>query len=210
MFDLIYKEVMNRLDSAKGSHDADHTIRVLKMARHIAATEKAKIDVVEYAALLHDIGREAETRSKGKLDHAEIGSEMAKEILSTQGFDPVFVQHVAECIRSHRAKGKIVPKSPEAMVLYDADKLDAMGAVGIARTFVFAGEIGARVHNHDTDIYKTKSYTKEDTAYREYMLKLRYLKDKLYTDEGRRIAQERSRFMDDFFERLNAEVEGLL
>ena len=134
---------------------------------------------------------------------------MATEILTKHGLDDAFIQHIAECIRTHRAKSKVIPGSIEAKVVYDADKLDAIGAIGIARTFVFAGEIGARVHNADVDIYKTKSYTKEDTAYREYMLKLRYLKDKLYTDEGRRIALERSKFMDEFFKRLNAEVEGL-
>jgi uncharacterized protein len=210
LFDLVYNEVMKLLQSAKGSHDADHTLRVLNMARHIGKVEKADMRVVEYAALLHDIGREAETRSKGKLDHAEVGSRMAAEILTKYQFEASFIRHVAECIRTHRARSDKAPSSLEAKVVYDADTLDAMGAVGIARSFVFAGEIGARVHNSDVDIFKTESYTKEDTAYREYMVKLRHLKDKLYTEEGRRIGLERSRFMDVFFERLNKEVEGLL
>lgn len=209
MFDLIYQEVMKLLNSAKASHDADHTLRVLKMARHIAKKENANLLVVEYAALLHDIGREEETQSKGRLDHALIGSRMATDILLRHDLDTEFVRHVADCIRTHRAKGNAVPSSIEGKVVYDADKLDALGAVGIARSLVFAGEIGARVHNSDVDINETKPYTVQDTAYREYMLKLRYLKDRLFTEEGRRIARERSGFMDVFFERLNEEVEGL-
>ena len=83
-----------------------------------------------------------------------------------------------------------VPETTEAKILFDADKLDSIGAVGIGRAFLFAGEVGARLHNKDRDLSPTKPYTKEDTAYREYMVKLRHSREKMLTKEGRRIAED--------------------
>ena len=103
-----------------------------------------------------------------------------------------------------------IPNSKEAKILFDADKLDSIGAIGIGRAFLFAGEIGAKLHNKDVDIDKTKPYTKEDTAYREYMIKLRKVKERMLTDEGKHIAKERHKFMVEFFDRLNKEVDGNL
>ena len=75
---------------------------------------------------------------------------------------------------------------------------------------MFAGRTGAKLHNKDVDINKTKPYTKEDTAYREFLVKLRFLKDRMLTKEGKRLAKERHKFMMDFFNRLNKEVNGEL
>jgi uncharacterized protein len=94
--------------------------------------------------------------------------------------------------------------------LFDADKLDSIGAVGIGRAFLFAGEVGARLHNKDSDISKTKPYTREDTAFREYMVKLRWVRDRMFTKEGKRIAAERHKYMVDFFHRLDKETDGEL
>ena len=86
--------------------------------------------------------------------------------------------------------------------------MDSIGAIGIGRAFVFAGEIGAKVHDKNVDIENTKSYSEEDTAYREYLIKLQFIKDNLLTIEGRRIAEGRHKFMVEFFERINREVDG--
>jgi uncharacterized protein len=88
--------------------------------------------------------------------------------------------------------------------------LDSIGAVGIGRAFLFAGEVGARLHNKEADIAKTKPYTREDTAFREFVVKLGRIKDRIHTAEGRRIAAERHRFMAAFFDRLHKETDGLL
>jgi uncharacterized protein len=96
----------------------------------------------------------------------------------------------------------------EARVLFDADKLDAIGAVGVARAFLFAGEVGARLHNPDVDIEGTRSYSVDDTGYREYMLKLSKIKERMLTVTGREIASERHAFMENFFEQFVAEYEG--
>jgi uncharacterized protein len=103
-----------------------------------------------------------------------------------------------------------VPRTLEARILFDADKLDSIGAVGIGRAFLFAGEIGAMLHDGAVDVAKTRPYTREDTAYREYLVKLRRVKDRMTTREGKRIAAERHRYMAAFFGRLNKETAGTL
>jgi uncharacterized protein len=97
----------------------------------------------------------------------------------------------------------------EAKILYDADKLDSIGAVGIGRAFLFAGQMGAKLHNdRDVDILDCKPYSKEDTAYREFKFKMSKIKDRMLTLEGRRLAEERHVFMEVFFERLEKETKG--
>jgi uncharacterized protein len=98
----------------------------------------------------------------------------------------------------------------EARVLFDADKLDSIGAVGVGRAFLFAGEIGARLHDKTIDVRTSKPYSRDDTAYREYLVKLRRVRERMTTREGRRIAAERHRYMAAFFDRLNKETDGVL
>jgi uncharacterized protein len=87
-------------------------------------------------------------------------------------------------------------------------KLDSIGAAGIGRAFLFAGEAGAHLHGKDIVVEKMKPSTKDDTAYREFLVKLRRIKDRMTTAEGRRIAREQHAFMTDFFSRLNKETKG--
>lgn len=195
---------------AKGSHDYEHTKRVYNMCLHLAKAEKADLTIVQYAALLHDIGRSEEDKNKGKIPHEKIGADMAKKILKDMGIDKGIIDQVTHCILTHRYREKTHPETNEAKVLFDADKLDAIGAIGIGRAFVFAGEIGAVVHNKDVDILKTKSYSKDDSAYREYLVKLIHVKDRMYTDEGIKLAKERHEFMVTFFKRINLEVDGII
>jgi len=196
--------------SARGSHDWDHTGRVLRLALRIGRKEKADLGVLELAALLHDIGREEEDRSRGKICHGRSGAALAKAILERHGCDAAVVRAVVHAIRTHRFRRGGAPRTLEARVLFDADKLDSIGAVGIGRAFLFAGEVGARLHDPAIDIARTKAYTREDTAYREYLVKLRRVRGRMTTREGKRIAAERHRFMAAFFDRLNKETDGEL
>ena len=193
-----------------GSHRLDHVYRVLALAERLARAEGADLEVVKVAALFHDIGRAEERRTQGRVCHAAYGAELVREILKKYGLPEAFIERVAEAIASHRFRSKIRPRTPEARVLFDADKLDALGAVGIGRAFLFAGEVGARLHNPEVDLEKTEPYSREDTAWREFKLKLSKIKDQMLTEEGRRIAQERYQFMEEFFDRLNKEVRGEL
>jgi uncharacterized protein len=196
--------------SARGSHDWDHTERVRTLCLKIGRKEKADLGVLELAALLHDIGREAEDRSRGRLCHARSGAARARVLLERLGCDRATVAAVTGCIRTHRFRRGGAPRTLEARVLFDADKLDSIGAVGVGRAFLFAGEVGARLHDPAIDVRKTKPYTREDTAYREYLVKLGRVRDRMTTREGRRLAAGRHRFMAAFFARLNKETDGTL
>jgi uncharacterized protein len=206
----IKADAKNFFQGARGSHDWDHTERVLRLCLRIGKKENADVGILKPAAILHDIGRAREDRSSGKICHSEAGAEMALDILASHDIEKEKIDRILHCIRSHRFRKGADPLTIEAKVLFDADKLDSIGAVGIGRAFLFAGEVGARLHNKGVDVGRTKPYTKEDTAYREYMVKLRLIKDRMFTAEGKRIARERHDFMVKFFDRLDKETEGEL
>lgn len=197
------------LASDKSSHGWDHAERVWNLCRHIGSAEGADLEVLRPAAYLHDIGRTDEKASGGETCHAVAGARRARALLSRNGYDPETVERIVHCIASHRfRRNGERPGTLEARVLFDADKLDAIGAVGIGRAFLFAGEVGARLHNPEADILNTLAYSSEDTAFREFSVKLRNIKDRMLTATGRRMAEERHRFMVAFFERLTREVHG--
>lgn len=209
LFDDIKKIVKKRFEDNLGSHDWDHTYRVLNMAQKLAKLEGADMEIVSYAALLHDIKRHEEDQLQGAINHEEEGAKEARLILTNLGLEEEKIEKIASCIMTHRFRKARKPESLEAKILFDADKLDGIGAIGIGRAFVFAGEIGARVHDPDIILENTRSYTKDDTAYREYLVKLSKLKDRLYTKSAKDIAQDRHNFMVAFFERINLESKGL-
>lgn len=204
----IKEEAKHYFTNAKGSHDWEHTERVFNLCMHIGKKENSDMEILKLASILHDIGREYQDKTNGKVCHAEKGAILARELMEKYSVDKEKIEKVVYCIACHRFRGDKVPQSKEAKVLYDADKLDSIGAVGIGRAFLFAGEVGAYLHNVGVDIEKTEPYTKEDTAYREFVVKLSKIKDNMLTEEGKRIAEERHAFMEEFFERLNKEVEG--
>lgn len=206
----IEQRAKEALSDSKGCHSWDHTVRVLRLAQHIVEVEGGNSDVVTLAAILHDIGRPAQDATKGAVCHAEEGARITREMLEEEGYDEGIIRQVVHCVLAHRHRGQNRPESAEAKIIYDADKLDSIGAIGIGRIFLFAGEHGGKLHDKHVDIENTREYTEDDTAYREFLVKLRYVKDKVYTAEGKRLAQERHDFMEEFFERLNKEVDGEL
>lgn len=196
------------MQGGRGSHGYDHVRRVLALCLHLGRETGADGEVLTLAALLHDIGRQEEDRSNGANCHARAGAKMAGEILDRHGATTALVRRVRECIRQHRFRGGPAPRSLEARILFDADKLDSLGAVGIGRAFLFAGEVGARLHNSSGEARKARAYSVGDTAYREYLVKLRHLPDRMMTAEGKRLALERAGFMEEYFRRLNIETKG--
>jgi uncharacterized protein len=187
-----------------GQHDWDHTERVKNTALHIGAVEGADLKVIEIAALLHDIGRKEELQKmKVGICHAERGAELAREILNDFEINEEAKKNIYHSILVHRARKNRIPETLEAKVLFDADKLDSLGAIGIGRLFHFAGQFGGKVHNtKGINVEETAEFSSEDTAYREYIIKLRHLKDRFYTKEGRRIGNERHDFMAQYFDRF--------
>jgi uncharacterized protein len=201
--------VRQEMKTSLNSHGWDHVQRVYECCLKMGKKEKGDLSVLSLAALLHDIGRQEEQASKGKICHAQVGAQKAEMILARFGVPEKTIRDVLHCIRSHRFRGKQVPASLEARILFDADKLDSIGAVGIGRAFLFAGEVGARLHNSHRDLSQTVSYSRDDTAFREFQVKLIKVKERLLTPSGRALAEGRHRFMVRFFQQLDAEVKGL-
>ena len=184
--------------------------RVTALAERIAAAEGADGAVVRTAALLHDIGE-----SEGREDHHLRGAARARAIL--QGQPEAFVEAVAHAIEAHRFRADPAPATLEAQVLSDADKLDAIGAIGVARAYAFAGA-------HDTALWKLPwraiaagggdavrspdDLGGDYTPVHEFVFKLNRIPDRLHTATARAIAAERQRFMVAFFERLDEEALG--
>ena len=210
LWDRVFERVRRELGDAPGCHDFAHTLRVLKNAERIAAEEPdCDPEAVRFGALLHDVARPEELASGGKLCHAALGADKARRILEEEGCkDETFIRHVSEIVRTHRYRGNLKPATHEACIVYDADKLDSLGAFGVARAFHFAGRIGACLHNSEQEALASESYSNQDSAYREYLVKLRGLPDHLLTAPARRFAAERATFMREFFDRLNEEQEG--
>ena len=208
IFSALEEEVKARLSRAPGGgHDWDHTCRVMRNAERLLAEEpEADRETVLFAALLHDCARPEEHASRGKVCHAQRGAELAAELMKARGLPPKFCAEVAEIIRTHRYRAGVRPGTPEGRIVFDADKLDSLGATGLGRAFLFAGSCGARLHNTEEEALGGQPYGPEDTAYREYLVKLRRLPQAMLTPAGRRLAEERLRFMAEFFRRLDEEV----
>jgi uncharacterized protein len=201
--------------SASGCHDWSHVERVYNLALRIAKKEKADISVIKLAAYLHDVGRREEMQTKGKICHAEKGVEMAEKILEKYNLDKEIIENIKHCILAHRFRNDHRPATIEAKILFDADKLDSIGAVGVGRDFLFAGSSGSNClyTGNEKKLVKNArdfTYSKEDSAFLEYYFKLKKVKSKILTKTGKKIAEERHNYMVNFFKRFELEIKGLL
>ena len=208
MLENVRRIAQGFFDGARGSHDWEHTLRVFRLCHRIGSEEGVDMSVLLVAAYLHDIGRCYQDASNGALCHAAKGAEMAITIVSALPLSEKQKQNVVHCVKSHRFRGNYAPRTAEAKVLFDADKLDAIGAVGVARAFLFAGEVGARLHSPAIDVEKAPPYSIDDTGYREYKVKLCKIRDRILTKTGQKLADERHDFMEQFFQRFLKEYEG--
>lgn len=200
-------------DIGGGGHDFDHVLRVTALAERIAAAEGADVAVVRTAALLHDIGE-----SEGRENHHLRGAAKARAILREQ--PEAFVEAVAHAIEAHRFRADPAPATIEAQALSDADKLDAIGAIGVARAFAYSGahgtalwrapwrEIAGAATGAGDAVRQPDALGEGYTPVHEYVYKLDRIPDRLYTAAGRVIAAERQAFMREFFGRLDEEVMG--
>ncbi|MCK5450008.1 HD domain-containing protein [Candidatus Pacearchaeota archaeon] len=209
-FNKLREKVLPYFEGTNPCHDICHADRVLSLVLAIGGKEGADLEILKVVALLHDVARKEQDESRGKICHAERGSELAWGILRELGYPEDKIEKVIHCIEAHRSRKGDVPESIEAKVLYDADKLDSIGAIGIGRAFSFSGSIGSVVHISDVDVNDNGEYGREDCAYREFLAKLVQVKYKMFTDEGKKIAGKRYDFMVEFFDRLNREIKGEL
>ena len=216
--DKIIKIVKDK--STCSAHNLDHVFRVYNLCLLIAEYEKnVDLEILIPSALLHDIARVEESRDKtGEIDHAVLGSEMAEDILRNLEYEDVKIEKIKHCIRAHRFRTGNEPNTIEAKILFDSDKLDIIGASGIARTFMLAGQYGQRLIVNDSlndylndntvENGRLKEVSKH-TPFIEYEVKFKRIPDKLYTDKAKEIGKERLNYMDDYFKRLKLEIEGI-
>lgn len=218
------KEIVEKEENCTDvGHNMEHTMRVYNMAVHLAKGENVNLEVIKLAALLHDIGGQKEIQDKsGKTDHAVVGAQMAKSILEDLGFSTGKINHICDCIISHRYKTENRPKTKEAKILFDADKLDAIGAIGIARAFVWVGNNRAKIYYKPDNLDK---YIKENLSGKtngriqdkskhsfqiEYETKIKFLVKKLYTKKAKEIGKKRTKYFKAFLDHLEKEVKGKL
>jgi uncharacterized protein len=209
---ITVEEARSHYPGKDAAHDFQHVLRVLRLAECIGRAEGADMQVLRAAALLHDVARVAE--DAGGPCHAETGARRARDILAGQPKHRV--EAVAHAIRTHRFRSSAAPRTLEARVLYDADKLDAIGAIGIARAYAIAGRCAQRLWAQVPADYAGRSIEaarrdvsdEHHTPVHEYRFKLSRLKDSLFTDSARSIAVGRHAFMVQFFARLEQEVMG--
>jgi len=199
------EEARRYYTDSDAAHGFDHVLRVLALAERIGQAEGAAMEIVRTAALLHDVARAEEERTGAC--HARVGAERARQILAGHPADEV--EAVAQAIASHRFRNnEVVPQTLEAKVLYDADKLDAIGAIGIARAYALAGKRGQRLWAKTPAGSLSESQSTDYTPVHEFTFKLCQLKDALFTATARQIAEERHRYLVEFFARLEEEVYG--
>ena len=215
LFKIIEKE-----SSEYTGHTLDHIERVWKTAMQIAAANpEVNLEVLQIAILMHDIaGMKEETDNSGNTDHALLGAEITEKILIELKYPEPVIKEVKHCIQTHRYRSNFEPKSIEAKILFDADKIDVLGAIGVARCFMIAGECHEKIYSFTP----LKEYiaanlvggkpdgrikdVSKHTPNLEFDTKIVKIPGKLFTDKGKELAAERMKFMEAFFTRLRNEI----
>lgn len=210
---LTIEEAKKWYEHADPVHNFEHVIRVYQIAEKIAAAEGADIEIVRAAALLHDSRGSAPNRKDGKrAEHHLASASFAGEVLGKKGWLEERIQAVQHCIRAHRFRSKEdAPETLEAKVLFDADKLDVLGAIGVARTIAYAALNGEPAYAEPSQQFLEtgeKLPGESHSSYHEYLFKLRNVKGRLFTKTGRALAADRHDFLVKFYEQLKAEARG--
>ena len=208
-----YKEIESFMLSHMNdsAHDQHHIYRVLNTALDLSQFELAvDSEVLVAACLLHDIGRERQFADTS-LCHAQIGGEMAYAYLIDRKWSKEKATHVKKCVASHRYRANNIPESIEAKILFDADKLDASGAMGIARTLIYGGYVGEPLYILDENNHILVDGGGADVSsfFQEYTYKLKKIYPLLYTEHGKTLALERQKTSVDFYNSLFLEVSGV-
>lgn len=189
------------------AHDKEHIYRVLYNALEIAKTEKdVDYDVLIAACLLHDIGRKEQFENPA-LCHAKVGGEKAYRFLTEHGFEVAYAERVKHCILTHRYRKENPPESTEAKILFDADKMDAAGALGLARTLIYKGAVSEPLYSRLPDGMVSDGSTDENPSFfQEYKYKLENIYSNFYTARGAEIAKNRQQAAVAFYNSLYREV----
>ena len=221
-YQKIKKIATKKLEGSDAGHDINHAMRVYNSCLELAkGLSDIDLDILKIAALLHDIGGPKELKDKtGRICHAKESAKMAEKILRDLKYPQEKINKVIHCILAHRHRTGVLPQTKEAKILFDADKLDALGAIGIARAYIWIGNNNAKIYSNTP----LKQYIKENVVggklngrikdkskhnpFFEFELKLKRLPKKLYTRKAKKIAKERLAYMKSFFNKIKKEIKG--
>jgi len=201
--------------SADPIHAFDHILRVLALAERIGKAEGADLEILRAAALLHDaVGTtpEGDGSTGERVSHHTASADFARSVLEAEGWPEDRIEAALHCIRAHRYRDRSEPPATlEAKILFDADKLDVLGAIGAARTVGFAALAGQPTYSEPSQSFRASSQKEAGephSAYHEFLFKLSNVKDRMYTPTARALAEARHAYLEAFFEQLGAEVRG--
>ncbi len=206
-FDNLKEKIQPYFSEGSG-HEFSHTQRVYNNAIKIAKGEDVDIDIVKVAALLHDIARIKEDNKEVSC-HAVTGAEMAKPILIELGFPEDKIDKVCYAIKVHRFSNGINPETKEAQIIQDADRLDALGAMIIARVFAFGGKNNRQIYNPDIKPNEEYIPYAHNTSLNHFYEKSFNIKPETFkTEKAKKLAEGRYKFLQKFVERFLKEWEG--
>jgi len=210
---ITLEEAKNWYIDADPVHDFDHVLRVYRTSERLALAENADLEIVRAAALLHDSrGSAPGAGGNARVEHHITSAHFAGIILAEKGWPEEKIKSVQHCILTHRFRAKEeTPRTIEAKVLFDADKLDVLGAIGAARTIAFGALENQPIYADPSQKFLETGQKEPDerhSSYHEFLFKLRHVKDRMFTKSGKAMAQSRYTYLVNFYEQLQAEVHG--
>jgi uncharacterized protein len=206
-FARLRADALARIAGAEPAHDALHVERVMTSARRIAAAERANVDVCVTAALLHELFNYPKSHPDSSRS-GDICADHAAAMLREHDFDDAFIERIAYCIRVHSFSRGIMPETLEAKVLQDADRLDAIGAIGIARCFATSADMKRPFYAPDDPFCRERAPDDKQWGIDHFYKKLLRIGDGLHTATACAIAAERIAFMRAYLDQLEREVGG--
>ncbi len=206
MQDMIIKRVERMLKRRDPAHDFHHIMRVYKNAEIIGRSEGTDMEVLLPAVLLHDIVVYPKGSAKSSRSSDE-SADLAKKILDNYGYSQKKISQICYCIRAHSYSKKVVPTSLEGRILQDADRLDALGAIGIARTFSISGSENRTFYNADDPFCRSdRNLDDKRWTLDHFQTKLLKLEENMHTETAKKIARQRTKFMMLFIRQLQKEI----
>ena len=204
VLDSIKNEV-KRIMKNDSAHDFEHTLRVYKNAQKICKKEKANEKLVLSAALLHDIVSYPKSDKRSKMSSVE-SAKKSKQILKKYDFSKDEITIVSDAIRDHSFSQNKTPKTLEGQILQDADRLDALGAIGIARVFATGGSLNRPFYDLDDPFCKKRTPDDKTWTVDHFFRKLLKLESLMNTKSGKAEAKKRTRILKEYLNQLKQEI----
>ena len=187
------------------AHDPQHIERVVLNTRHLAAVEDLALDILIPAAYLHDcvhVPKNSPQRSQA----SRLAADRALVFLQEQSYPAEYLDAIHHAITAHSFSAKITPETIEAKVLQDADRIDALGAIGLSRCLMLGGHMGSLLYNPNDPFCQNRATDDANFCLDHFFAKLLSLKETMQTSAGKSLAKERTQFLNDFLDQLRTEI----